>query len=190
MRRDRGAVAQLGERRNGIAKVRGSIPLGSTILPIKSDSYMKSALRKNIAKLGRFSVIPWSHPRNKWRKSWIISGGERLVSPSLTKMCPRKCAPIVPPKRIERWSAIGDHSRVSLDRKLSQLAGSDRDCRTVEISTGLQPRWMATVRAHTSRWDSGPRRLKPDVLSGYGRMTDIANISSQRSESTLSYSVI
>ena len=27
----RGAVAQLGERRNGIAKVRGSIPLGSTI---------------------------------------------------------------------------------------------------------------------------------------------------------------
>src|SRR3982750_4555920 len=26
----RGAVAQLGERRNGIAKVRGSIPLGST----------------------------------------------------------------------------------------------------------------------------------------------------------------
>ncbi len=27
-----GAVAQLGERRNGIAKVRGSIPLGSTIL--------------------------------------------------------------------------------------------------------------------------------------------------------------
>ena len=30
-RRD-GAVAQLGERRNGIAKVRGSIPLGSTIL--------------------------------------------------------------------------------------------------------------------------------------------------------------
>ena len=26
-----GAVAQLGERRNGIAKVRGSIPLGSTI---------------------------------------------------------------------------------------------------------------------------------------------------------------
>lgn len=25
-----GAVAQLGERRNGIAKVRGSIPLGST----------------------------------------------------------------------------------------------------------------------------------------------------------------
>ena len=26
------AVAQLGERRNGIAKVRGSIPLGSTIL--------------------------------------------------------------------------------------------------------------------------------------------------------------
>ena len=29
----RGAVAQLGERRNGIAKVRGSIPLGSTILP-------------------------------------------------------------------------------------------------------------------------------------------------------------
>ena len=29
-----GAVAQLGERRNGIAKVRGSIPLGSTILLI------------------------------------------------------------------------------------------------------------------------------------------------------------
>ena len=28
-----GAVAQLGERRNGIAKVRGSIPLGSTIPP-------------------------------------------------------------------------------------------------------------------------------------------------------------
>ena len=27
-----GAVAQLGERRNGIAKVRGSIPLGSTTL--------------------------------------------------------------------------------------------------------------------------------------------------------------
>ena len=27
-----GAVAQLGERRNGIAKVRGSIPLGSTNL--------------------------------------------------------------------------------------------------------------------------------------------------------------
>ena len=26
-----GAVAQLGERRNGIAEVRGSIPLGSTI---------------------------------------------------------------------------------------------------------------------------------------------------------------
>ena len=32
--RDDGAVAQLGERRNGIAKVRGSIPLGSTILHI------------------------------------------------------------------------------------------------------------------------------------------------------------
>ena len=30
--RDDGAVAQLGERRNGIAEVRGSIPLGSTIL--------------------------------------------------------------------------------------------------------------------------------------------------------------
>ena len=30
-REGRGAVAQLGERRNGIAKVRGSIPLGSTI---------------------------------------------------------------------------------------------------------------------------------------------------------------
>ena len=29
---ERGAVAQLGERRNGIAKVRGSIPLGSTNL--------------------------------------------------------------------------------------------------------------------------------------------------------------
>src|SRR5437763_16069642 len=29
-REGRGAVAQLGERRNGIAKVRGSIPLGST----------------------------------------------------------------------------------------------------------------------------------------------------------------
>ena len=29
--RRNGAVAQLGERRNGIAKVRGSIPLGSTI---------------------------------------------------------------------------------------------------------------------------------------------------------------
>ena len=28
-----GAVAQLGERRNGIAEVRGSIPLGSTIIP-------------------------------------------------------------------------------------------------------------------------------------------------------------
>src|SRR5262249_37241134 len=27
---ERGAVAQMGERRNGIAKVRGSIPLGST----------------------------------------------------------------------------------------------------------------------------------------------------------------
>ena len=31
MRELDGAVAQLGERRNGIAKVRGSIPLGSTI---------------------------------------------------------------------------------------------------------------------------------------------------------------
>ena len=31
----RGAVAQLGERRNGIAKVRGSIPLGSTTPPSK-----------------------------------------------------------------------------------------------------------------------------------------------------------
>ncbi len=31
-----GAVAQLGERRNGIAKVRGSIPLGSTI-PMKNS---------------------------------------------------------------------------------------------------------------------------------------------------------
>ena len=30
-----GAVAQLGERRDGIAKVWGSIPHGSTILPIK-----------------------------------------------------------------------------------------------------------------------------------------------------------
>ena len=28
----RGAVAQLGERYNGIVEVRGSIPLGSTIL--------------------------------------------------------------------------------------------------------------------------------------------------------------
>src|SRR5262249_6545284 len=30
-----GAVAQLGERRNGIAKVRGSIPLGSTIRKLR-----------------------------------------------------------------------------------------------------------------------------------------------------------
>ena len=30
-----GAVAQLGERCNGIAEVRGSIPLGSTIPPVK-----------------------------------------------------------------------------------------------------------------------------------------------------------
>ncbi len=33
-----GAVAQLGERRNGIAKVRGSIPLGSTIRTSKALS--------------------------------------------------------------------------------------------------------------------------------------------------------
>ena len=32
-----GAVAQLGERRNGIAKVRGSIPLGSTIPSIAAE---------------------------------------------------------------------------------------------------------------------------------------------------------
>ena len=56
---------------------------------------MKSALRKNIATLSRFSVIPYNRPRNKCRKSGIISGGDRLVSLSLTKMRPRKCAPIV-----------------------------------------------------------------------------------------------
>ena len=33
-----GAVAQLGERRDGIAKVWGSIPHGSTILPYFPDS--------------------------------------------------------------------------------------------------------------------------------------------------------
>ena len=33
-----GAVAQLGERRNGIAEVRGSTPLGSTKLLILSHS--------------------------------------------------------------------------------------------------------------------------------------------------------
>lgn len=31
-----GAVAQMGERRNGIAEVRGSIPLGSTTQPLRS----------------------------------------------------------------------------------------------------------------------------------------------------------
>ena len=36
--RDDGAVAQLGERCNGIAEVRGSIPLGSTILLILSEN--------------------------------------------------------------------------------------------------------------------------------------------------------
>ena len=42
-----GAVAQLGERRNGIAKVRGSIPLGSTILKARRNaafSFLAKAL--------------------------------------------------------------------------------------------------------------------------------------------------
>src|SRR5688500_137824 len=37
-----GAVAQLGERCNGIAEVRGSIPLGSTIRPFQKSANVKS----------------------------------------------------------------------------------------------------------------------------------------------------
>ena len=49
--RGRGAVAQLGERRNGIAKVRGSIPLGSTTHPKVKAKASAPGSRNSIVKV-------------------------------------------------------------------------------------------------------------------------------------------
>ena len=61
MRLPDGAVAQLGERRNGIAKVRGSIPLGSTISPSIGPFALARDASWGAPGLDRRRVIPVSN---------------------------------------------------------------------------------------------------------------------------------
>jgi hypothetical protein len=62
-----GAVAQLGERYNGIVEVRGSIPLGSTIVPFagsladKADLLAPACLRHLIKAVSSPPLIDANH---------------------------------------------------------------------------------------------------------------------------------
>ena len=51
----RGAIAQLGERYNGIVEVSGSIPLGSTILQV--FEYLSGKLVGEVSPTGFFRVL-------------------------------------------------------------------------------------------------------------------------------------
>ena len=72
-----GAIAQLGERRHGMAEVVGSIPTSSTILPkVEPRSPRRPGFRRSRGRRSAFSDF--------WRLSWAMSGAHGGVSPTQT----------------------------------------------------------------------------------------------------------
>ena len=97
-----GAIAQLGERYNGIVEVSGSIPLGSTILPLRGFKFdpsggvaewLKAADCKSArGSVRRFESYPLHHAWTAAAKPEDVSMGFLRGCSSMVELQPSKLA--------------------------------------------------------------------------------------------------